>query len=906
MFKTIFKNLYLLTYTAQHLLDQHSLPRTNFIMKYQQLSINPAIRSSAQCIYTSISSLDPDVNSYSTNTFFLDLILEFTTTLVNPPHDLLTLTDWLFTISQLLLALEISIAPPSYHTLRTCIEADLSSLNNYFLCSLQRPTPVLRTSQSANHPLPRLKQTAPSPYSAPIPQTYTMPLTNSPPPQPKYLPYRKDNPSDRNISSKPRTLKTTCHTNLYPQTKSNPILITAKGDFNLIGLGSTSVIYQTSSQLKFTNIAVKYLNTPGLTNNSKKSLLKLDIVRNNPISPYLLELFEITFEPYPSLTMPLMDNGTLYDLIHNTGKSIPEPIQTKYAYQIASALVTLHKYEIIHGELKSNKIFLTNNGDLKVASYGLMVAKEEIKTRCSLTTVTGSSGGSYKYLSPELLTGEGIHTKASDMYAYATVVWELATQDEPWCGRKELQVFNLVTQLHRREPIPSDTNKVLSEIITQCWEDQPEKRLTAKEIIDRLTSDNDRFSDIALSDPYQRAKQYLRSCLISKKKILNEIKSLFENAKKLYKNSQKNPKRLNKINNYLKEINKVVSSDETDEISLAFKKTIDIFSESLFVKKLLGSAEALASDNQSKINAYSSKIINELLQRKLNSHDAMEYKLYIGQVPRYLLAPQGKKEFKRILAEALQKSADTTSIIPINTADSIENSHWIGLIVKPNSDSKRPKIEWYDACLSPNGNTDKPITLTPDNIERPISTHPYFKKHPYAQEIVKLIYATEIDGQAIDCEILISKDVQNTKIQRDPGWYVVENLDAAISHVLPLNDEATIRASHQDLLQDTDDDMSEQSGDESDNEIISLFEHLLTKMTIEQKKDFYEKNPQLRKSSKGKEEEEEEDEEEEKHQPSSTSALKIGLFSPSATRDGSKKRKQKGKSNTKNIKRRIT
>ena len=251
--------------------------------------------------------------------------------------------------------------------------------------------------------------------------------------------------------------------------------------------GSIGTVYQqTNHNLKM--VAVKMLNAKQL---STESLYELDnygyMMTKEVNSPYLLELHDIIIDPpHYRLIMPFMKKGTLYDLIHNSEQPISQATQIKFAFQMASALQTLHENNIIHGEFKSNNIYLTDDNNLKVADYGLFFVKQEIRTRRSQTNSTGFSEENYKYYSPQLLEGTGENNEASDMYAYATVLWELLTRKKPWLGKNEFKVFDLVVKSGYHEPVPEDASEVLREIITTCWNHEPEKRYTAKTIVDKL------------------------------------------------------------------------------------------------------------------------------------------------------------------------------------------------------------------------------------------------------------------------------------------------------------------------------------------------------------------------------------------------------------------------------------
>jgi len=110
----------------------------------------------------------------------------------------------------------------------------------------------------------------------------------------------------------------------------------------------------------------------------------------------------------------------------------------------------------------------------------------------------GEAPGSPLWMSPEVLLGGKVNEKA-DIYAYAIVIWELFTGQDPFSEYEELEPFiNAVCNRGERPAIPSDMDPTLKDIITKAWDSDPELRPNSSEIISKF---DEAILEICLHDP---------------------------------------------------------------------------------------------------------------------------------------------------------------------------------------------------------------------------------------------------------------------------------------------------------------------------------------------------------------------------------------------------------------------
>jgi serine/threonine protein kinase len=105
-------------------------------------------------------------------------------------------------------------------------------------------------------------------------------------------------------------------------------------------------------------------------------------------------------------------NGTnLRDFLKNSQAPFSEPFVRKLIYQLFSAVIYLHNLGIIHRDIKPENILLTQDGNIKLADFGLSNIIDSIRFSPQ------SFAGTLEYMSPELIEKKP--------YSFTTDLWNL-------------------------------------------------------------------------------------------------------------------------------------------------------------------------------------------------------------------------------------------------------------------------------------------------------------------------------------------------------------------------------------------------------------------------------------------------------------------------------------------------
>ncbi|KAI0238100.1 Serine/threonine-protein kinase B-raf [Lamellibrachia satsuma] len=140
------------------------------------------------------------------------------------------------------------------------------------------------------------------------------------------------------------------------------------------------------------------------------------------------------------------------------------------ARQTAQGMDYLHAKSIIHRDLKSNNIFLTDDLTVKIGDFGLAT----VKTRWSGSHQFQQPTGSLLWMAPEVIRmkEDNPYTFQSDIYAFGIVVYELITGQLPFAHiNNKDQILFMVGKGYLRPDISlsrKDTPKTFKRIMQEC------------------------------------------------------------------------------------------------------------------------------------------------------------------------------------------------------------------------------------------------------------------------------------------------------------------------------------------------------------------------------------------------------------------------------------------------------
>jgi serine/threonine-protein kinase len=180
------------------------------------------------------------------------------------------------------------------------------------------------------------------------------------------------------------------------------------------------------------------------------------------------------------LVMEYLDGQTLKEIIKGEGAMSLERT-TEIVRQVAGALDAAHEQGVIHRDLKSDNIMLsnTNGGDwAKVLDFGIAKIQQPEGVRDIEITAANLVIGTPQYMSPEQCSQSGPIDARSDVYSFGIIAYEMLAGRVPFTGESPTVI--MMKQVQDEPPPLSDFRPDLptgvTQIISRSLAKQPDDR----------------------------------------------------------------------------------------------------------------------------------------------------------------------------------------------------------------------------------------------------------------------------------------------------------------------------------------------------------------------------------------------------------------------------------------------
>ena len=81
--------------------------------------------------------------------------------------------------------------------------------------------------------------------------------------------------------------------------------------------------------------------------------------------------------------------------------------------------------------------------------------------------------GVMPYLAPELLSGRGSYSQATDVYAFGIIMWEISSHEKPFHDIVHDKYLALRILKGLRPEITKDTPQFYHDLMQKCWHSDP-------------------------------------------------------------------------------------------------------------------------------------------------------------------------------------------------------------------------------------------------------------------------------------------------------------------------------------------------------------------------------------------------------------------------------------------------
>ncbi|KFV00314.1 Serine/threonine-protein kinase Nek3, partial [Tauraco erythrolophus] len=239
--------------------------------------------------------------------------------------------------------------------------------------------------------------------------------------------------------------------------------------------GRALLVHHRISDQKYAMKEIRLPMSSSGIENSRKEAVLLAKMRHPNIVAYK-ESFEADGHLY--IVMEYCDDGDLMQKIkHQRGKLFPEDTILHWFVQMCLGVKHIHDKRVLHRDIKSKNVFLTQNGKVKLGDFGsARLLAHPVSYACTYV-------GTPYYVPPEIWESMPYNNK-SDIWSLGCILYELCTLRHPF---QASSWKHLILKICKGSyiPLPSHYSYELHYLIKQMFKRNPKNRPSASTILAR-------------------------------------------------------------------------------------------------------------------------------------------------------------------------------------------------------------------------------------------------------------------------------------------------------------------------------------------------------------------------------------------------------------------------------------
>ncbi|NXD50945.1 NEK3 kinase, partial [Corvus moneduloides] len=250
----------------------------------------------------------------------------------------------------------------------------------------------------------------------------------------------------------------------------NVLKVLGEGSF-----GRALLVHHKISDQKYVMKEIRLpMSSSGVENSRKEAVLLAKMKHPNVVA--FKESFEADGHLY--IVMEYCDNGDLMQKIkHQGGNFFPEDTILHWFVQMCLAVKHIHDKRVLHRDIKSKNVFLTQSGKVKLGDFGsARLLAHPMSYACTYV-------GTPYYVPPEIWESLPYNNK-SDIWSLGCILYELCTLKHPFQANSWKHLILKICK-GSYDPLPSHYSYELHYLIKQMFKRNPQNRPSASTILSR-------------------------------------------------------------------------------------------------------------------------------------------------------------------------------------------------------------------------------------------------------------------------------------------------------------------------------------------------------------------------------------------------------------------------------------
>jgi 3-phosphoinositide dependent protein kinase-1 len=258
-----------------------------------------------------------------------------------------------------------------------------------------------------------------------------------------------------------------------------------------LGEGSYSTVLAATDRQTLKEYAIKVLDKRHIIKEKKVKYVNIEKDTLNRLTdhPGVVRLY-FTFQDERSLyfVLDLASGGELLGFLKRM-TTFDEECTRFYGAQILDTIEYMHGRGVIHRDLKPENVLLDDKMHVKITDFGTAKILDDPKGNSgssafqpdnpSETTRASSFVGTAEYVSPELLTDKNA-CKASDLWAFGCIIYQLLAGRPPFKAGNEYQTFQKIVALDYE--FPRGFPEVARDLVERLLILDPQRRLSIEHV----------------------------------------------------------------------------------------------------------------------------------------------------------------------------------------------------------------------------------------------------------------------------------------------------------------------------------------------------------------------------------------------------------------------------------------
>jgi eukaryotic-like serine/threonine-protein kinase len=244
-----------------------------------------------------------------------------------------------------------------------------------------------------------------------------------------------------------------------------------------LGVGASSRVVRGHDPLIDRSVAIKLFSPQLARGEARTRFLREARVVGKLSHPAIITVHDMGIEEStqtPYLVMELVEGQSLEKIIAKG--SVAYPTACEWAGHVSEALEVAHRRAVIHGDIKSANILITNENRVKLTDFGM--------ARLASHQTDSAVRGTPAYWCPEQILGRAQDAR-SDIFSLGILLHEMLTGVNPFAADN---IPAICSQILSSSPLPPSRSNPsipssLDDIIASCLAKEPQRRIASADAL---------------------------------------------------------------------------------------------------------------------------------------------------------------------------------------------------------------------------------------------------------------------------------------------------------------------------------------------------------------------------------------------------------------------------------------